>query len=152
LGGTPLSELSLTQWRAQVGYLTQQTELLHDSIAANLLLARPDASDEQLWRVLEIVDLAALVSSLPAGINTWVGESGRQFSGGEGRRLALARVLLKDAPLLILDEPFSGLDAATRERVIERMEPWLARRTALFLGHDGRLLPRADRVIAFDAL
>jgi ATP-binding cassette subfamily C protein CydC len=152
LGGTPLNELSLTQWRAQVGYLTQQTELLHDSIAANLLLARPDASDEQLWRVLEIVDLAALVSSLPAGINTWVGESGRQFSGGEGRRLALARVLLKNAPLLILDEPFSGLDAATRERIIERMEPWLARRTALFLGHDASLLPRADRVIAFDAL
>jgi len=152
LGGTPLDELSLTQWRAQVGYLTQQTELLHDSVAANLLMASPDATDEQLWRVLEMVDLAALVSSLPAGINTWVGESGRQFSGGEGRRLALARVLLKNAPLLILDEPFSGLDAATRERVIERMEPWLVGRTAFFLGHDANLLPRTDRVIAFEAL
>ena len=152
LGGTPLDELSLAQWRAQVGYLTQQTELLHDSVAANLLLASPDATDEQLWRVLEMVDLAALVSSLPAGINTWVGESGRQFSGGEGRRLALARVLLKNAPLLILDEPFSGLDAATRERVIERMEPWLVGRTAFFLGHDANLLPRTDRVIAFEAL
>lgn len=152
LGGTPLHQLSLTQWRAQVGYLTQQTELLHDSIAANLLLGNPSATDEQLWRVLEMVDLAELVSGLPAGINTWVGESGKQFSGGEGRRLALARVLLKGAPMVILDEPFSGLDAATRERVIARMEPWLAGRTALFLGHNATLLPRADRVLAVTEL
>lgn len=148
VGGTPLDQLSLTQWRAQVGYLTQHTELLHDSIAANLLLANPSATDEQLWQVLAMVDLAGLVSALPAGINTWVGESGRQLSGGEGRRLALARVLLKDAPLVILDEPFSGLDAATRERVSARMEPWLTGRTALFLGHDAALLPRANRVLA----
>ncbi|WP_022961529.1 thiol reductant ABC exporter subunit CydC [Halopseudomonas pelagia] len=152
LGGTPLDQLSLSQWRAQVGYLTQQTELLHDSIAANLLLAKPSATDEQLWQVLEMVDLSELVSALPAGINTWIGESGKQLSGGEGRRLALARVLLKDAPLVVLDEPFSGLDAATRERVSKRLEPWLANRTALFLGHDAVLLPRADRVIALTGL
>ncbi|GGC91528.1 thiol reductant ABC exporter subunit CydC [Halopseudomonas salina] len=148
LGSTRLHQLSLTQWRAQVGYLTQQTELLHDSIAANLLLGNPAATDEQLWRVLEMVDLAELVSGLPAGINTWVGESGKQFSGGEGRRLALARVLLKEAPVVILDEPFSGLDAATRKRVIARMEPWLAGRTALLLGHDAGLLPQAGRVLS----
>ncbi|MBQ0776567.1 MAG: ABC transporter ATP-binding protein, partial [Pseudomonas sp.] len=66
--------------------------------------------------------------------------------------LALARVLLKDAPLVILDEPFSGLDAATRERVGQRLEPWLESRTALFLGHDTALLPKADQVIALDSL
>ncbi|MFT6465498.1 thiol reductant ABC exporter subunit CydC [Halopseudomonas sp.] len=152
LAATPLKRLSLSEWRAQVGYLTQHTELLHDSIAANLLLANPAATDQQLWQVLEMVDLADMVSALPAGINTWVGESGKQLSGGEGRRLALARVLLKNAPLVILDEPFSGLDAATRERVGQRLEPWLESRTALFLGHDTALLPKADQVIALDSL
>jgi len=144
-GGTPLRALSLEQWRSQLGYLTQQTELLHDSIRANLLLGNPAASKDQLWAALEMVDLADLVDALPDGLNTWVGESGKQLSGGEGRRLALARVLLKDAPLVILDEPFSGLDAATRERVKARLEPWLAERTALLLGHDAALLPRSDR-------
>ncbi|MBL4611569.1 MAG: thiol reductant ABC exporter subunit CydC [Pseudomonas sp.] len=148
VGDASLRELSLTQWRTRVGYLTQQTELLHDSVAANLLLANPAATDAELWRVLEMVDLADLVAALPAGINTWVGESGKQFSGGEGRRLALARVLLKDAPLVLLDEPFSGLDAATRQKVNARLEPWLAGRTALFLGHDAAQLPQADRVLA----
>lgn len=147
VGGTPLQRLTLEQWRAQVGYLTQHTELLHDSIAANLLLADPAASEEQLWQVLQLVDLADLVRTLPAGLHTWVGESGRQLSGGEGRRLALARVLLKDAPLVILDEPFSGLDAATRTRVSARLEPWLAGRTVLLLGHDAALLPRSDQVL-----
>ncbi|SDS47189.1 ATP-binding cassette, subfamily C, CydC [Halopseudomonas sabulinigri] len=145
--GTPLSALSLEQWRAQLGYLTQQTELLHDSIRANLLLANPAATNAQLWAVLEMVDLADLVDALPNGLNTWVGESGKQLSGGEGRRLALARVLLKGAPLVILDEPFSGLDAETRERVKGRLEPWLAERTALLLGHDADALPVADRVM-----
>ncbi|MEH6491569.1 thiol reductant ABC exporter subunit CydC [Halopseudomonas sp.] len=144
-GGTPLRALSLEQWRSQLGYLTQQTELLHDSIRANLLLGNPAASKDELWAALEMVDLADLVDALPDGLNTWVGESGKQLSGGEGRRLALARVLLKDAPLVILDEPFSGLDAATRERVKARLEPWLAERTALLLGHDAALLPRSDR-------
>lgn len=145
-----LRALSLEQWRARVGYLTQQTELLHDSISANLLLGNPAATKEQLWAVLELVDLADLVDAMPAGMNTWVGESGKQLSGGEGRRLALARVLLKDAPLVILDEPFSGLDAATRDRVSARLEPWLAGRTALFLGHDAALLPRSDRIVLLD--
>ncbi len=145
--GTPLSALSLEQWRAQLGYLTQQTELLHDSIRANLLLANPAATNAQLWAVLEMVDLADLVDALPNGLNTWVGESGKQLSGGEGRRLALARVLLKGAPLVILDEPFSGLDAETRERVKGRLEPWLAERTALLLGHDADALPVAGRVM-----
>ena len=145
--GTPIGALSLERWRTRLGYLTQQTELLHDSIRANLLLGNPAATREQLWAVLDMVDLADLVDGLPQGLNTWVGESGKQLSGGEGRRLALARVLLKDAPLVILDEPFSALDAATRERIKTRIEPWLAQRTALLLGHDADALPKADRVI-----
>jgi len=147
VAGVALPDLALDDWRGHVAYLTQQTGLLHDSIAANLLLGNPDASDAQMWQVLEAVALADLVESLPGGLEHWVGESGRQLSGGEGRRLALARVLLKDAPLVILDEPFSGLDQATRERVRSNIDPFLSGRTVLMLGHDPAMLPAADRVV-----
>ncbi|QJD59450.1 thiol reductant ABC exporter subunit CydC [Pseudomonas sp. gcc21] len=152
IGKAALSQLALQDWRAHVGYLTQQTELLHDSIAANLLLAAPDATDAQLWHVLERVELADMVEQLPAGLDTWVGESGKQLSGGEGRRLALARVLLKGSPVVILDEPFNGLDKATAERVRRNIEPWLAGRTVLLLGHAPGLLPRADRTLSWSEL
>ncbi|MEH6389583.1 thiol reductant ABC exporter subunit CydC [Pseudomonas profundi] len=152
IGETALNQLTLQDWRAQVGYLTQQTELLHVSIAANLLLAAPDTTDAQLWHVLEMVELADMVERLPARLDTWVGESGQQLSGGEGRRLALARVLLKDSPVVILDEPFNGLDKATAERVRRNIEPWLTGRTVLLLGHAPELLPRADRTLTWSEL
>ncbi|WP_185266686.1 thiol reductant ABC exporter subunit CydC [Halopseudomonas xiamenensis] len=147
VAGVTLTELALADWHARIAYLTQQAALLHDSVAANLLLGKADASDAELWQVLEAVGLADLVESLPRGLDHWVGESGRQLSGGEGRRLALARVLLKGAPLVILDEPFSGLDQATRERVRQGIEPYLRGRTVLLLGHAPLLLPAADRVV-----
>lgn len=150
--GFALTEFDIESWRDRLGYLTQQTDLLHDSIAVNLRLARPQASDDELWEVLALVELDSLVANLPGQLDAWVGELGRQLSGGEGRRLALARVLLKDAALVILDEPFSGLDAATRERIVARLESWLAGRTALFLGHDAALLPSADRVLHWSQL
>jgi ATP-binding cassette, subfamily C, bacterial CydC len=152
VSGLALTELDIEAWRDQQGYLTQQTDLLHDSIAVNLRLACPQASDEELWDVLALVELDSLVAKLPAQLDAWVGELGRQLSGGEGRRLALARVLLKNAPLVILDEPFSGLDAATRGRIVVRLDAWLAGRTALFLGHDPALLPSADRVLHWSQL
>lgn len=150
--GIDLRDLELDQWRARLGYLTQHTELLHASVADNLRLARPDASDEELWAALETADLADLIECLPEGLNTWIGELGRQLSGGEGRRLALARVLLKDAPVVILDEPFSGLDAATRDRILPRLEAWLEGRSTLILGHAAEQLPRADRVLSWNQL
>ena len=149
IGQTALNQLTQKDWRAQVGYLTQQTELLHDSIAANLLLAAPDATDAELWGALELVGMADMIEAMPARLDTWVGESGRQLSGGEGRRLALARVLLKNSPVVILDEPFSGLDQATAERVRRNIEPWLKGRTAMLLGHAPELLPTADRTLSW---
>lgn len=149
VAGVPLPALELDAWRGQVAYLTQETELLHGSIADNLLLGRPDASDAQLWWALDMVDLADTVEGTANGLNTWVGETGKQLSGGEGRRLALARVLLRDAPLVILDEPFSGLDLATRERIKPRINAWLMGRTALLLGHSADALPTADRSLSW---
>ena len=131
-------------WLTGVSYLTQQTELFDDTVRANLAMADDRAGDEQLWRVLQIVDLADLIGSLPEGLDTRVGAYGRQFSGGEGRRLALARALLKPASLMILDEPFTGVDRATRDRIKTRLEPVLANRTLLALGHSPDALPATD--------
>jgi ATP-binding cassette subfamily C protein CydC len=152
VAGVPLTALALEAWRGHIAYLTQETELLHGSIADNLLLGRPDASDAQLWWALDMVDLADTVEGTANGLNTWVGETGKQLSGGEGRRLALARVLLRDAPLVILDEPFSGLDEATRERIKPRINAWLQGRSALLLGHSEAALPQADRLLSWQQL
>lgn len=140
-------ELSLQALRGRIGYLTQDTELFDDSLATNLRLGAPEADQLQLWRALEFVDLADWARQLPAGLDTWVGESGRQVSGGQARRIALARIVLGDADLVILDEPFSGLDAATATRIASRLDDWLAKRTVLYLAHDAEGLPGVMRTL-----
>ncbi|HKM14298.1 MAG TPA: thiol reductant ABC exporter subunit CydC [Marinospirillum sp.] len=142
-----LKDFSLTDWQAQIGYLTQQSDLFATSIAENLRLAKVDATDAELWAVLEIVDLQDEVAAFPKQLNTWVGETGRQLSGGQARRLALARVILKDAPLVILDEPFSSLDLATQAIIRPQLDIWLKDRTALLLAHDLSALPHSDQHI-----
>ncbi|MDR9467654.1 thiol reductant ABC exporter subunit CydC [Marinospirillum sp.] len=151
-GVLDLKALDSEQWLAQLGYLTQSTELLSASVADNLRLARPEASEETLWKVLETVELAGEVAGFERQLDTWVGETGQQLSGGQARRLALARVLLKDAPLVILDEPFRGLDQATLETLIPRLDAWLEDKTALLLGHNPEQLPKADRQVYLSSL
>src|SRR5690554_1678857 len=142
-----LKDFSLTDWQAQIGYLTQQSDLFATSIAENLRLAKAEATDAELWEVLELVDLKQEVSDFPQKLNTWVGETGRQLSGGQARRLALARVILKDPAVVILDEPFSSLDLATQAVIRPKLDAWLTGRTALLLAHDLNALPASDRHI-----
>lgn len=145
VGERDVRTLSLASLRARIGYLTQHTELFHDSLAANLRLGAAEADDAQLWRALGIVDLAGWARELPRGLATWVGESGRQLSGGQARRVALARVILAEPDLVILDEPFAGLDAVTAMRIAERLDTWLEGRTVLYLSHDDTGLPGTTR-------
>nr|WP_297457372.1 thiol reductant ABC exporter subunit CydC [uncultured Halomonas sp.] len=147
VGGHDIRRLSPATLRGRIGYLTQQVELFHDSLAVNLRLANPEASDETLWEMLELVELEGWARTLPNGLETWVGESGRQLSGGQARRVALARVLLTDADLLILDEPFAGLDEATAASIAERLDSWLAGRSVLYLAHDDAGLPGVTRLL-----
>lgn len=140
-----LKEIAIADWQAQIGYLTQQTDLFARSIADNLRLAKSKASDEELWQVLDMVDLKQEVINFPEQLNTWVGETGRQLSGGQARRLALARVILKDPALVILDEPFSSLDVTTQDSIRPKLDAWLESRTALLLAHDLNALPTSDR-------
>jgi len=142
-----LKDLALSTWQQQLGYLTQQTDLFATSIAENLRLAKAEATDAELWEALELVDLKQEVSEFPQKLETWVGETGRQLSGGQARRLALARIILKNPALVILDEPFSNLDLPTQAVIRPKLDAWLADRTALLLAHDLSALPSSDRHI-----
>jgi ATP-binding cassette subfamily C protein CydC len=147
IGDVTAAEIAPTTLRERVAYLTQATELFNDTIAGNLRIAAPRASDEQLMAALRVAALAPLVQSLPEGLQTWLGESGRTLSGGEARRLALARVVLRDTPIVLLDEPFAGLDAATAAVVARNLEDWSRGRTALIMVHDADTLPAVDRAL-----
>ncbi|RDB42260.1 thiol reductant ABC exporter subunit CydC [Halomonas sp. DQ26W] len=135
LGGELLSTIETRSLRERVAVLGQRIDLFQDSLAHNLYLADPAAVDADLWRALAWVELAEWAESLPRGLATRVGEGGRQLSGGQARRLALARLWLRDPGLVILDEPFAGLDAEMAARLSGRLDQWLAGRTVLYLVH-----------------
>lgn len=147
LGGVDLRRLDPDALYPAIGYLTQHTDLFTGSVADNLRLAAPEAPEPRLWEVLEGLGLAGFVAGLPQGLDTWIGESGMQLSGGQARRLALGRLLLRDPVLVVLDEPLSGLDAAAAAQVAATLQRWLAGRTALLLGHGREALPAAGRYL-----
>jgi ATP-binding cassette subfamily C protein CydC len=146
LGGIDIARLDTAAVRARIGWLSQATHLFNASVRGNLLLARPDANDAQLWAALEAAHLADMVHALPAGLDTWVGEAGRGFSGGQGRRLVLARALLSEAPLLILDEPCTGLDAETERAFLATLNEATEGRSILLIAHRLTGVERLDRI------
>lgn len=134
LGGLPLEGAALDDVRARFAYASQDVRLLAGSIADNLRLADPGASNDDLWAALSDACLADQVAALPAGLDTVLSENGDRLSGGERRRLGLARAYLRDAPWLVLDEPTEGLDAATETRVLDGLTHHLStRRQGLIL-------------------
>ena len=132
-------------------WLPQRPHLFNATLAENLRLGAPDASDEDLHRVLEAVGLADLLANLPAGLRTAVGHDGLTLSSGERQRVALARALLRPAPVLLLDEPTASLDPPTVARLAPAIEPWLAGRTVVVAAHEPLLLPHFDAVVALPA-
>ena len=146
LGGTDVATLTAAEVRGRVGWLSQSTHLFDDSIRGNLLLARPDANDEALWAVLDAAHVGKTVRALPDRLDTWVGEAGTRFSGGQGRRLALARALLSPAPVLVLDEPCAGLDAETEREFFATLNETAADRTIILIVHRLTGSERLDRI------
>jgi ATP-binding cassette subfamily C protein CydC len=128
-------------------WLSQRTDLFQDSLRDNLLLANPDATDASLWHALEAAGLASEIRGLQAGLDTRLGEGGLGLSGGQARRLALARLLLQPRPLWLLDEPTEGLDAATAEDVLARLDALGAGRAWLMTTHLRREAALADRLL-----
>ncbi|MBT2788731.1 MULTISPECIES: thiol reductant ABC exporter subunit CydC [unclassified Halomonas] len=135
VGGVPAWQLTDENRANHFAMLTQQVDLFDASIAENLRIANPAASDGMLWEVLKGVALDGWVEQLPQGLATAVGEKGQQLSGGQGRRLALARLLLCNPQVVILDEPFAGVDAATAKHIAATLDKWLVDRTAIFFVH-----------------
>ena len=135
LGGVDIATLSADAVRGRIACLTQDARLFDDSIEANLRLARPEASEAELWLALERAGIGEVVRALPEGLATRCGEAGARFSGGQARRLVLARALLTEAPVLILDEPASGLDPETERAFLETLGEATAGRTVILIVH-----------------
>jgi ABC-type multidrug transport system fused ATPase/permease subunit len=120
-------------------------------VRENVAYGRPDATDEQVAAALEAAAAAGLADELPAGVQTRTGQRGRALSGGQRRRVAMARALLQDAPVLILDEPSTGLDAISTRRLLEPLRRLMRDRATLLITHDLELAAAADEVVVLDA-
>ncbi|MGE9808391.1 ABC transporter ATP-binding protein [Janibacter sp. G1551] len=133
-----------------VGVVSQETYLVHDTIRANLLLARPEATEAQLWAALATAQAADLVAGLPQGLDTVVGARGHRFSGGEQQRLAVARTLLRDPRILVLDEATSALDNDTERELQRALDRLAVGRTTLTIAHRLSTVRHADRIVVLD--
>ncbi len=151
LGGIELHDIRGDDVRSLFTVVSERTFLFHGTIRDNLLLARPGATDPMLWQALETAQLAAFVRAEPAGLDTPVGEAGARISGGEARRVALARAVLRDTPWLILDEPTEGLDPVTAAALRGALEAVTAGRTVLWITHRLEAISEADRVAVLEA-
>ena len=147
IGGTELRTLAGDHLRTIISAVPQHPHLFNTTIRENILIGCPKATNEQLQLVVDDAGLSTWVESLPLGLDTAVGESGSAVSGGEARRIALARALLKDAPILLLDEPTEGLDAKTEQRVIEQLLKCTAGKTVILITHRPACLKLAERVV-----
>ncbi|HKS33298.1 MAG TPA: cysteine/glutathione ABC transporter ATP-binding protein/permease CydC [Enterobacteriaceae bacterium] len=146
--GRPLTAINETALRASVSVVSQRVHLFSATLRDNLLLAAPDAGDDALTAVLERTGLEKLLED--GGLNSWLGEGGRQLSGGELRRLAIARALLHDAPMMLLDEPTEGLDAGTESQILDLLAEVTRGKTVLMVTHRLRGLSRFDQIIVMD--
>jgi ATP-binding cassette subfamily B protein len=133
-----------------VGVVSQETYLFHSSVADNLRFAKPDATDEELVAAGQIAQIHDLLTSLPDGYDTMVGERGYRFSGGEKQRLAIARAVLRDPPILILDEATSSLDTQTEQAVQEAIDAASVGRTTITIAHRLSTIRDADEIIVVD--
>ncbi|SFJ66185.1 MULTISPECIES: ABC transporter ATP-binding protein [Amycolatopsis] len=150
LSGVDVRDLSFASIKETVGVVTQDGHLFHDTIRANLAYARPDVDDDEIWDALEQARLARLVQSLPDGLDTVVGERGYRLSGGERQRLTIARLLLAQPRVIVLDEATAHLDSESEAAVGEALTHALAGRTALVIAHRLSTVRAADQILVVE--
>ncbi|MBB1125605.1 thiol reductant ABC exporter subunit CydC [Thiospirillum jenense] len=150
LGGQSLAELASESVRQQIALVSQQTYLFNTTIAENLRLAAPNATLAELEDACKIAQIHDWIATLPDGYATWVGETGVRVSGGQARRIAIARALLKNAPLLLLDEPTEGLDAETERALMLALQQLMRGRTTILITHRPVALAAMDEVLVLE--
>jgi ATP-binding cassette subfamily B protein len=150
VGGIDVRTATLDSLRDSIGVVSQDAHLFHDSIRANLLYARPEATEAELWSALEGARIATLVRSLPEGMETVVGDRGYRMSGGEKQRLAIARVLLKAPGIVILDEATAHLDSESEVAVQHALDAALSGRTSLVIAHRLSTIRSADQILVIE--
>jgi len=150
LDGQRLGMRERILWRREIGMVPQDSFLFDDTIRENLLCAKPDASEQDLWGVLDAVKARAFVESRDDGLDTRVGERGRLLAGGERQRICIARALLRDPQLLVLDEPTNNLDAASEAALLDLLQDLKQEATLIVVSHEKRILRCADRVFELE--
>jgi ATP-binding cassette, subfamily B, bacterial len=147
INGVDVRDATLESLRARIGVVTQDAHLFHDTIRANLVYAKPQATDAEITEALRAAQILSLVESLPKGVETLVGERGYRFSGGEKQRLAIARLLLKAPDIVILDEATAHLDSESEAAIQKALETALAGRTSIVIAHRLSTILRADQIL-----
>lgn len=150
IGGRDVRDWHLDDLRAHVALVSQDTWLFHGTVRENLLLGRPDASADDLERAARAAEAHDFISRLPDGYDTLIGERGLKLSGGERQRIAIARALLRDAPVLILDEATSAVDVAGEAAIGRALDRLTAGRTTLVIAHRLSTVQRADRIVVLE--
>ncbi|MBK1724849.1 thiol reductant ABC exporter subunit CydC [Thiocystis violacea] len=150
IGGHDILDFHGDDLRRHIAVVSQHTHLFDSTIRENLLIANPEASQGAIEAACRVAQIHDFVAGLPDGYDTWVGETGVRLSGGQGRRIAVARALLKDAPILLLDEPTEGLDAATERDLMQALDKLMIGRTVLLITHRPAGLNWVDQVLVLD--
>jgi ABC-type multidrug transport system fused ATPase/permease subunit len=150
IDGKPIREYDLRALREAIGVVTQESFLFNGSIRENLLMGKPQASDAELWRAVAAANAQQFIQRLPDGLESVVGERGVKLSVGEKQRLSIARALLKDPPILILDEATASVDTATERLIQEALERLMANRTSIVIAHRLSTIVRADQILVLD--
>ncbi|HJX98603.1 MAG TPA: ABC transporter ATP-binding protein [Chthoniobacterales bacterium] len=148
--GKEIREYSLGALRESIGVVTQESFLFNGSIRENLLMGKPTAADEELWRAVDAANARAFIERLPENLESVVGERGVKLSVGEKQRLSIARALLKDPPILILDEATASVDTATERLIQEALEHLMANRTSIVIAHRLSTIVHADQILVLD--